>query len=188
MQILEGEHDRLRPRPGKKPHRQRRQLPSPQLLGCKLRGAVRRQRDVYERRDERRVFRRVEPDQLQSVVKIGEAPFAVCFRAEPLTAPFGDGVQGRILQKLRRRPLDPGVRRLAEAVSKLSDQPRLADPRFADDKRQLTFANPRALPAPAEHLQLLSTPDEQGQRALAAAPAGPLRARRGRASLAQARL
>ena len=176
MQILEGEHDRLGPRPGKNPRRQRRQLPSPQLLGRKLRDAVRRQRDVYERRDERRVFRRVEPDQLQSVLKIGEAPFAVCVRAEPLTAPFGDRVQGRILQKLRRRPLDPGVRRLAEPVSKLFDQPRLADPWLADDKRELTFADPRALPAPAEHLELLSTPDEQGQRALAAAPAGAARA------------
>jgi hypothetical protein len=68
------------------------------------------------------------------------------------------------------------VRRLAESISKLFDQPRLAHPWLADDKRELTLAVPRALPATTERLELLSTPDERGQCALAAAPAGDARA------------
>ena len=163
MQILESEHDRLGPRPGENPRCQRRQLPSPQRLARKLRDAVRRQLDVHERRDERRIFRRVEPDQLQSVLKIGEAPFGPSVRAEPLSAPFGDRVQGRILQELRRGPLDPSVRRLAEPTSKLFDQPRLADPWLADDKRELTFAaSARRSQRRPSVSELLSAPDASG--------------------------
>ena len=140
VQVLEREHDRLRPRAGENPRRQRRQLPAPQFLRRELRRAVLGQRDVDQRCEQRCVFGRVEADQPKRILEVGEALFAGWIGAEPLTAPLGDRVQRRILQQLRRRPFDPGVRRLAEPRAKLLDKPRLADAGFADHERELALA------------------------------------------------
>ena len=63
VQILEGEHHRLRPRARQNPGRHRRQLPAPQFLGRELRPAVLPQRNVDQRREQGRVFGRVKADQ-----------------------------------------------------------------------------------------------------------------------------
>ena len=80
------------------------------------------------------------PISRKRVLEVGEALVGGLIRAEALAAPFGDRVQRRILQQLRRRPFDPGVRRLAEPRAKLLDEARLADAGFADDRAR---AGPR---------------------------------------------
>ena len=55
-------------------------------------------------------------------------------------------------------------------------QPRLADARLADDERKLAFPGTRALPAPAEKLQLLFAADKRRESARPAAPAAAARA------------
>ena len=177
VQVLERERDGLRTRPGEKPRDQRRELPSPELLGRQIGGAARRRRDVDKRRNERRMFGGIETDQLQCVLEIGEAlARGRVGVAETLAAPFGDRVQRRILQQLRRREFGPGVRRLAEARVKLLDEPRLADPGLADDLHELSLTGPRALPAPRQEVKLLRTPHQRGWRSRAAAPPAAARA------------
>ena len=70
VQVLESEHDRLRPRPSQNQSGHCRQLPAPQLLRWEASRALRRQRNVYERREQGRVFRRVEANQPQRVLEI----------------------------------------------------------------------------------------------------------------------
>ena len=160
VQVLEGEHNCLRPCGRQNPCRHRRQLPAAQLLWREFRCAVLWQEDIDQRREQRRVFGWVEADQFQSVLEVGQALFGGQVRAEALAAPFGDRMQRRVLQQLRRRPLDPGVRRLAEAAVKLLHQPRLAQARLADDQRELALAFVRALPAPSEKTEFLLAPHE----------------------------
>ena len=151
VQILEGEHHRLRPRARQNPGRHRRQLPAPQFLGREFRPAVLRQRNVDQRREQGRVFGRVEADQPQSVLEVGETPLVGrvgAAKAQP--APFGERVQGRVLQELRGGPFDPGVRRLGEFCAELLDQARLADAGLADDLDELALAFERARPAARE--------------------------------------
>src|SRR5208337_2598465 len=81
VQVLEGDHGRLRPRARQNQGRHRRQLPAPQFLRRESRGAVLRQRNVDQRRDQGRVFGRVESNQLQGVLEIGEALFGGQVRA-----------------------------------------------------------------------------------------------------------
>ncbi|HEY4807372.1 MAG TPA: hypothetical protein VIH81_06465 [Roseiarcus sp.] len=71
-------------------------------------------------------------------------------------------MQRRILQQLRRRPLDPGVQGLAQAAVKLHHQPGFAQAGLASDQRELALALVRALPAPGEKIEFLLTPDEGG--------------------------
>ena len=163
VQVLEGEHDCLRPRGRQNPCRHRRQLPAAQLLWREFRCPILWQEDIDQRREQRRVFGWVEADQTAMCVsRSARALFGGQVRAEALAAPFGDRVQRRVLQQLRRRPLDPGVRRLAEAAVKLLHQPRLAQARLADNQRELALALAGALPAPGEKIELLLTPDEGG--------------------------
>ena len=123
VQVLEGEHDRLRPRARQNPGRHRRQLPAPQFLRREFRRAVLRQRDVDQRREQGRIFGRVEADQPQSVLEIGETLLVGRVgAAEAQPAPFGERVQGRVLQELRGGPFDPGVRRLGELCAELLDR------------------------------------------------------------------
>ena len=120
MQILEGERDGLRAGAGQNPGGQRLKLFSPQLFGRECGGAVGRQGDVDQRRKQRGMFGGIEADQPQRVFEIGQAlPGGRLSVAEALPSPFGDRVQGRVLQELGGRPFDPGVRRLAEAGSVL---------------------------------------------------------------------
>ena len=160
VQVLEGEHDCLRPRGRQNPCRHRRQLPAAQLLWREFRRPILWQEDIDQRREQRRVFGWIQTDQNQSILEVGQALFGGQVRAEALPAPFGDRMQGRVLQQLRRRPLDPGVRRLAEAAVKLLHQPRLAQAGLADDQRELALAFVRALPAPGEKIEFLLAPDE----------------------------
>ena len=62
VQVLEGEHDRLRSGACEKPGRHRRQLPASQFLRREFRRAVLGQRDVEQRREQGRIFCRVETD------------------------------------------------------------------------------------------------------------------------------
>ena len=140
MQVLEGEHDRLRPRGRQNPRRHCRQLPAAQLLWREFRDAILGQGDIDQGCEQRRVFAWVEADQFQSVLEVGQALIGGQVRGEALSAPFGDRMQGRILQQLRRRPLGPSMGRLAEAAVKLLHQPRLAQARLANDQRELARA------------------------------------------------
>ena len=53
----------------------------------------------------------------------------------------------------------------------LLNEPRLAEPRFADDQHELAFASLCALPAARQHAELLLAPDEGRQRPRAASSA-----------------
>jgi hypothetical protein len=75
----------------------------PQFFRRERRLAAGRQSNVDEGRNERRMFGGVETDQLQRVLEVGEAlASGGVSAAEPLATPFGDWVQRRILQQLRR--------------------------------------------------------------------------------------
>ena len=78
VQVLEREHSRLRPRASQIPSRNRRQLPTAQFLGRELRRALFRQRDIHQRRNERRIFDRVETDQPKRIFEIGNASTCRC--------------------------------------------------------------------------------------------------------------
>ena len=148
VQVLEGEHDRLRSGPCQEHGRHRSQLPASQFLRREFRRAVLRQRDVEQRREQGRIFGRVETDQPQSVLEIGELLlFGRVGTAVAQPSPFGERVQGRVLQELRGGPFDPGVRRLGEFRAELLDEARFADARLADDLDELAFAFQRARPA-----------------------------------------
>jgi hypothetical protein len=137
-------------------------LSAAQLLWREFRDPTRGQWNVDQRREERRVFGWVETDQTQSVLEIGQALCDGQVCGESLATTFGDWMQRSILQQLRRRPLDPGVRRLAKTVVKFRHQPRFAQARLAHDERKLAFALARAFPAPAEKIELFLAPDEGG--------------------------
>ena len=79
-------------------------------------------------------------------------------------------MQRGVLQQLRGRPLDPGVRRLRQPGAELLDQPRFAEARLADDQRELPLAAARALPAAREQVEFLGAADQRRRRARAAAP------------------
>ena len=84
---------------------------------------------------------RVELHLRKRLLEIGEAFLhrdLGAAEAEP--APLGERVERRILQQLRRRPLDPAMRGLAEPGAELVDEPRLADAGFANDLHELAFA------------------------------------------------
>ena len=189
MQILEGEHDRLVSSARQNPGGHRRQLPAPQFLRRELRPTVLRQRNVDQRREQRRIFGRVEADQRQSVLEVGETHLVTRVgAAKAESAPFGERVQGRVLQELRGGPFDPGVRRLGKSCAELLDQARLADAGLADDLDELAFACERAQPAARQQRDLVLAADErrQGPRPAAAAAAARAhdaieRQRRGRA-------
>jgi hypothetical protein len=51
------------------------------------------------------------------------------------------------------------VRGLAQSAAELFDEPRLAEPRFADNQHELAFASESTLPAAREHCHLLATAD-----------------------------
>ena len=103
VQVLERERDGLRARPGQKPRDQRRELPSPQLFGRQIRGAVRRQAGC---RRGARAAAHVRQDRARSAATCSRGRRGAGQRgrraAEALAAPFGDRVQRRILQQLRR--------------------------------------------------------------------------------------
>ena len=106
---------------------------------------------------------------MQRIFEVGKALFGRRIRAEALAAPFGDWMQRRVLQELRGAPLDPGVRRLCEPRVELLDQSRFAEPRFAHDQHELTFAGPSAFPAARQQDQFLITTDK-GRLGAHAAP------------------
>jgi hypothetical protein len=98
-------------------------LTSTQFLRREFRRTLRGQRNVDQRRDQGRVFVRVEANQTQCVLEVGELPLIGRVGAtKALSAPFGERVQGRVLQELRGGPFYPSVRRLCEFCAKLFDQ------------------------------------------------------------------
>ena len=108
VQVLEREHDRLRARARQKQGRHRRQLPASQFLRRKYRRAVLGQGDVEQRREQRRIFGRVEADQPQSALQIGEPPLGRDFGAAvPQAAPFGERVQEACSAAAATRPIRP---------------------------------------------------------------------------------
>ena len=104
----------------------------------------------------------IETDQPKRVIQIRQASIGGLIRAEALASPFGDRVQRRVLQELRRRQFDKGVGRLAKRRAKLLHQTRLADAGFANDERELARAIQRPLPAPPEMTEFL-LPSDQGR-------------------------
>ena len=176
MQVFEGKDDRLRSGACQKQGRHRSQLPASQFLRREFRRAVLRQRDVEQRREQGRIFGRVETDQPQSVLEIGEfLPVGRVGAAVAQPSPFGERVQGRVLQELRGGPFDPGVRRLGKLCAELLDEARLADAGLADDLDELTLAFERARPAAREEREFVLAADERRQGARAAAPAAAAR-------------
>ena len=116
VQILEGEHDRLVSSASQNPGCHRRQLPAPQLVRREFRPAVLPQRNVDQRRDQRRILGRVEADQRQGVLEVGETPLVGRVGpAKAQSAPFGERVERRVLKELRCGSFDPGVRRLGKS-------------------------------------------------------------------------
>jgi chromosome condensin MukBEF ATPase and DNA-binding subunit MukB len=98
VQVLEGEHDRLRPRGRQDPCRHRRQLSAAQLLWREFRRPVLWQEDIDQRREQRCVFGWIQTDEFQSILKVGQALFGGQVCAESVAAPFGDWVQRSVLQ------------------------------------------------------------------------------------------
>ena len=148
VQVLEGEHDWLRPRPRQNPGSHRRQLPSPQLFGREFRGTVlaatgcqraaraeahirlgRGRSDATCLRGRRDAVRRTAPRQI-AAGPIRRSDAAACSATAA------------------RRPFDPGVRRLREPRMELLDEPRLAEAGLADDQHELALAFASAFPAP----------------------------------------
>src|SRR5262249_60431566 len=120
-----------------------------------------RQRAVEERRQQRRVLRRVELDLRQRALELREPSLGGYVRAtEPLSSPFGDRMQRRVLQELRAAPFGPGVRGGAQPTMKFFNQTRLAESRLTDDQHQLPVALPRPLPAPHQRRHFLLATDE----------------------------
>jgi hypothetical protein len=83
------------------------------------------------------VFRRIEADQPQCVLEIGEALLGRRVHAKALPAPFGDRMQRGVLQKLRSAPLAPGMGCLSQLRAELFDESRLAEPRFPNRQLKL---------------------------------------------------
>jgi tetratricopeptide (TPR) repeat protein len=155
LQVLEGEHDGLRPRPGHEPGDDRRQLPSPQVFRRKGRLAPTTKRDIDEGGQQGRSLVGVDLDLPQDGLELREALLSRHVRAaETLPAPFRDRMKRRVLQELRGAPFDPGVRRFGEPCSELLDQPRLAEARLAHDHNELAIARPRELPTAGEQAQV----------------------------------
>ena len=162
VQVLEGEDDRLRPRPSQNPGGHRRQLPSPQLFRREIGRAVRRAAGC---RRAVRAEARVRLGRGRSDRNVSSRSARRCSAgassAKALPAPFGDWMQRRVLQKLRGAPFDPGVRRLSEPRVELLDEPRLAEAGLADDQHELAFARAGALPAARQQAQFLLAADER---------------------------
>ena len=137
-------------------------MPAPQLLRCEAGRALRRQRNVYERREKGRVFGRVETDQPQRVFEVCKSLFGrSIIHTKALPAPFGNRMKRGVLQKLRSAPLAPGVRRLSQMRTELVQEPRLAEPRFAHDEHELAFAGPDAVPSARQQSQFLLAANER---------------------------
>ena len=69
------------------------------------------------------------------VLEVGQAPVGRLIRAKALAPPFGDRMQGRILQELRRRQFDQVCGVSTKRRAKLLHEARLADAGFADNER-----------------------------------------------------
>ena len=135
-------------------------------LGAKLRRPLFRQVHVHQRREQGRIFGGLQADEPQSILEVGEASVSGFVSAEPRASPFGDWVQRRILQQLRRRPFDKGVRRLRRASKRNSSTRRdLPMPGSPTSERKLPLASCRPLPAPAQEVELLLAPDQRSKRA-----------------------
>jgi hypothetical protein len=76
---------------------------------------------------------------------------------------FTNRVEGRVLEKCPGRRLNPGVRRTRDLFVEALHQARFADPRLADDQRQLAFSVERALPTILQQVQFVFTSDEWSQ-------------------------
>ena len=123
MQILEGEHDRLGPRPRQKPCGHRRELPPPQFFRREIRGALRGERNVDQRRDQGRIFarRRGQPAVGCSLGRRGAVRRAGPRQTAAAPIPRGDAAACSA-KAARRAHLGPGVWCLAESRMKLLDR------------------------------------------------------------------
>ena len=92
MQVLEGDDNRLRPCASQNQGGHCRQLPAPQVLGWEGSQPLQRQWNVYERRNQGRVFCNVEADQPQRHLEICKTLLGGGINAEALPTPFRDGM------------------------------------------------------------------------------------------------
>ena len=143
--------------------------------GASFAARVLRQRDVDQRRDQGRIFGRIQADQRQRVLEVGEALLGRRRSAPNRWRPHSAiGCSGVFCNSCDDDPFDPGVRRLGELAAKLFDKARLADAGLADDRARTGLRLQRARPAPSKSVELLLAPDERRQRPRAAAPPPPL--------------
>src|SRR6516164_2032313 len=84
-------------------------------------------------------------------------------------------MQRRVLQKLRTAPFDPGMWRVAQPRMEFLNEPRLADPRLADDQYQLAVALPRPLPSPRQHRDFLIATHQRREMTSPPAPSAAAR-------------
>src|SRR5262249_32966831 len=174
MNIFERQHDRLDLGACHCPIRERCQLSAPQFLGRQSQRPFLWQRNVEQWGKYRGTLHRVELDQRESVLQVCKPPLRrQVGAAEALASPLSDRMQWRVLQELRAAPFDPGVRDLAQPGMKLLDQPRLPQPRLADDQHQVPVALPAPLPAPPPPGGFFLAADKRSEMALSRAASAP---------------
>ena len=121
--------------------------------------------NVDERREQRRLLRSVELDPREDRFELGEpTPRRHLGTSKTGLSPPQDRMQRRVLQELRRTPLDPRVWRLAELASKLFDKPGLADAGLPDNQDKLPFTRAGAFPTAGQDTDVLFAADERRRK------------------------
>jgi hypothetical protein len=164
MQVLDRQNDRLGARAGHEPIDDREDLLSATLLWRQRGRPVNGQRNVDQRREQRRVRLGIEMDLGERRLELAQALFRLDgLVPETQTTPIEDRMEWCVLQELRRAPFHPGVWRVAQPAAKFVDHTGLSNARLADEKEELTFAAARAFPAGEHRLHLLVAIDERRQ-------------------------
>src|SRR5271163_286861 len=101
------------------------------------------------------MFGRVEADQSQRALEVGEAFFGRSIRAKSQPLLLGERMERRVLEELRGAPFDPRMRRLRQARMELLNEARLAESGFADNQHELAFTSLCALPTARKRTELL---------------------------------
>src|SRR5262249_55289513 len=132
------------------------------------RRAFLRQGNIEERCKQRGILRRIELDLRERAFQVGKPALRRNVgAAETLATPFGDRMQGGVLQKLRAAPFHPGMRRVGEPRMKFPDKARFSHARLADYQNQLPVALACSFPAPHQRGDFLVAADKRREMALA---------------------
>ena len=176
MQILEGEHRRLRPRARHNPGRHRRQLPAAQFLGRQLRPAV---LAAAECRPAARARAHIRPRRGRSAPECSRGRRDALRRSRrrrrSAVCPIRRAGAEACSAGAARRSIRPRCAASRQFCAKFLDQARLADAGLADDLHELALAFERARPAAHQQRKLVLAADERRQGARPAAPAAAAR-------------